>query len=102
VETDVELKPGQSFVIAGLLDDRATDNLSRIPGLANIPLFGELFRSRSRTKTKTELVVLVTPELRYPLDSSAQAPIPQMPESFLPPLPKSPEMNPERNKDKPK
>lgn len=102
VETDVELKPGQSFVIAGLLDDRATDNLSRIPGLANIPLFGELFRSRSRTKTKTELVVLVTPELRYPLDSSAQAPIPRMPESFLPPLPKSPEMDPAINKDKQK
>jgi pilus assembly protein CpaC len=88
VETDIELKPGQSFVIAGLLDDRVTDNLSRIPGLANIPLFGELFRSRSRTKTKTELVILVTPELRYPLDNGAQAPTPQMPESFLPPLPK--------------
>ena len=102
VETDVELKPGQSFVIAGLLDDRATDNLSRIPGLANIPLFGELFRSRSRTKTKTELVILVTPEVRYPLDSSAQAPIPQMPESFLPALPKSPEMKPDTNKDKQK
>jgi len=88
VETDIELKPGQSFVIAGLLDDRVTDNLSRIPGLANIPLFGELFRSRARTKTKTELVVLVTPELRYPIDGDAQAQTPQMPETFLPPLPR--------------
>jgi pilus assembly protein CpaC len=87
VETDIELKPGQTFVIAGLLDDRVTDNLSRIPGLANIPLLGELFRSRARTKSKTELVVLVTPELRYPLDNSELEPIPQMPETFLPPLP---------------
>lgn len=89
VETDIELKPGQSFVIAGLLDDRVTDNLSRIPGLANIPFFGDLFRSRARTKTKTELVVLVTPELRYPLDAAAEAQTPQMPETFLPPLPRS-------------
>lgn len=93
VETDIELKPGQSFVIAGLLDDRVTDNLSRIPGLANIPFFGDLFRSRARTKTRTELVVLVTPELRYPLDANAPAQTPQMPETFLPPLP------PSHNKD---
>lgn len=98
VETDIELKPGQSFVIAGLLDDRVTDNLSRVPGLASIPLFGELFRSRSRTKTRTELVVLVTPELRYPLDSSAKAPTPQMPESFLPPTPKKPTVSKDKQK----
>lgn len=84
METDIELNPGQSFVIAGLLDDRVTDNLSHIPGLASIPFFGELFRSRSRSKTKTELVVLVTPEFRYPLPEHAAPPIPRMPESFLP------------------
>ncbi len=87
VETDIEIRPGQSFVIAGLLDDRVTENLSRMPGLANIPLLGELFRSRDRTKTKTELVVVVTPELRYPLPENTAPPVPQMPEKFLPPVP---------------
>jgi pilus assembly protein CpaC len=86
VETDIEIRPGQSFVIAGLLDDRVTENLSRLPGLANIPLFGELFRSRDRNKTRTELVVVVTPELRYPLPDNTAPPLPEMPEKFLPPL----------------
>ncbi|MBI3667290.1 MAG: type II and III secretion system protein, partial [Acidobacteria bacterium] len=40
VETDIELQPGQSFVIAGLLDQRVTENFMKIPGLANIPLLG--------------------------------------------------------------
>jgi pilus assembly protein CpaC len=62
IETDIELAEGQSFVIAGLLDDRTTETLSRLPGLANLPVFGVLFRSRSKTKSKTELMVVVTPE----------------------------------------
>ncbi len=86
VETDIELLPGQSFVIAGLLDDRVTEDLSRIPGLASIPFFGELFRSHDRTKTKTELVIVVTPELRYPLPENTALPLPIMPQKFLPPL----------------
>jgi pilus assembly protein CpaC len=84
METDIELTPGQSFVIAGLLDDRVTQNLSRIPGLANIPLLGEIFKSHDRTKSRTELVVVVTPELRYPLPENSAPPLPHMPETFLP------------------
>jgi len=82
IETDVELAEGQSFVIAGLLDDRVIDNFSRLPGFARIPLFGALFRSRSRTKSKTELVVIVTPEAAAPV--SAPPAVPQMPIPFLP------------------
>jgi pilus assembly protein CpaC len=85
VETDIELKPGQSFLIAGLMDDRVTENLSHIPGLSNLPIFGELFRSHNNTKTKTELVVMVTPELRYPLPGNAPEPLPNMPKKFLAP-----------------
>ena len=89
IETDIELKPDQSFVIAGLLDDRVMQNLSKIPGLSSIPLLGQIFRSHDRTKTKTELVVIVTPEIRYPLEQNAPAPLPVMPEPFLPELPKT-------------
>jgi pilus assembly protein CpaC len=63
IETDIELAQGQSFVIAGLMDDRVIENLASLPGLARIPLLGALFRSRSVTKAKTELIVVVTPEL---------------------------------------
>jgi len=61
-ETDIELAEGQSFAIAGLLGDRTVESMSRVPGLANIPVLGVLFKSWSKTKSKTELVVVVTPE----------------------------------------
>jgi pilus assembly protein CpaC len=84
VETEVELSVGQSFVIAGLMDDRVTQNLSKIPGIGDIPILGALFRSRSRTRAKTELIVVVTPEIRMPLANGAPASLPEMPEPFLP------------------
>ena len=91
VETEVELSAGQSFVIAGLVDDRVTQNLSKIPGIGDIPVLGALFRSRSRTRSKTELIVVVTPEVRTPLTSGTPPPVPQMPEPFLPPINRSAE-----------
>ncbi|MEO7651967.1 MAG: pilus assembly protein N-terminal domain-containing protein [Bryobacteraceae bacterium] len=66
-ETNIELAEGQSFVIAGLLDDRVTETLFRIPGLSHIPILGALFKSKEVNKRKTELVVLVTPEVVNPL-----------------------------------
>lgn len=84
IETDVELGEGQSFVIAGLLDNRVTENLSKVPGLANIPILGALFKSRSENKSKSELVVMVTPESIYPLAPGDKKPIPVMPNPFLP------------------
>lgn len=63
VEADVELQPGQSFAIGGLLDQRVTDSLQKIPGLASIPLLGNLFRSRSTRRNNSELLVVVTPEI---------------------------------------
>jgi len=84
METDIELGEGQSFVIAGLLDDRVTENLSQIPGLAHLPILGALFKSRSITKSKTELVVVVTPESTYPLSPTDPKPLPNMPREFLP------------------
>jgi pilus assembly protein CpaC len=83
--TDIELAEGQSFIIAGLLDDRVTDNLNKIPGLANIPILGALFKSREEKKNKTELVVMVTPEIASPLNATDPKPTPVMPREFLPP-----------------
>ena len=84
METDLELGQGQSFVIGGLIDDRVIQNLSQVPGLAHIPILGELFKSRSISKTKTELVVVVTPEMAGPA-SGAVWDLP-MPIPFLPPV----------------
>jgi pilus assembly protein CpaC len=74
VETDVELKDGQSFAIAGLLDQRTTDSMSKIPGLAEIPLFGKLFTSRSTSKSNSELLVIVTLELVAPIPDAKSIP----------------------------
>jgi pilus assembly protein CpaC len=79
----VELKDGQSFAIAGLLDNRVLENLNKVPGLANIPLFGRLFQSRSQSRTKTELLVLVTPEIVRPIPEGQPLPNVVMPKEFM-------------------
>ena len=56
VESEMDLKDGQSFAIAGLLDNRVTEQLSKIPGIGDIPILGKLFQSRSITKSKNELI----------------------------------------------
>lgn len=83
-ETDVELAAGQSFVIGGLLDDRARNSLSRIPGLADIPVLGQLFKSHIKDRTKTELVVLVSPEIVNPLQAGDPKPGLGLPVSGIP------------------
>jgi pilus assembly protein CpaC len=74
VQTEIELEPGQSFAIAGLLDRRITESLSKIPGLGDIPLLGKLFQSRSLTKNNTELLVMVTPEVVRPMPAGQHRP----------------------------
>jgi pilus assembly protein CpaC len=59
-ETEFELQDGQSFVIAGLMDNRVTDIYNKIPGLGDIPILGNFFRSRSALKSHSELMVLCT------------------------------------------
>jgi len=66
-ETVVELKDGQSFGIAGLLDDRTIVQLSKVPGIGDIPILGQLFRSRHVSRTNSELVVLITPTIVDPV-----------------------------------
>ena len=58
-ETEFELQDGQSFVIAGLIDNRVTDLYNKIPGLGDIPILGNFFRSKSAQRTNSELMVSV-------------------------------------------
>ncbi|MGO9242198.1 MAG: type II and III secretion system protein family protein [Terriglobales bacterium] len=79
MSTEVELKDGQSFAIAGLLDNRVIETLDKIPGLGDIPFFGKLFQSRHREKEKTELLVIVTPEIVRPIPEGHPLPDLSMP-----------------------
>ena len=83
ISTEVELKDGQSFAIAGLLDNRVTENLSKIPGLSSIPLFGRLFQSKSLLRNKSELLVVVTPEIVRPIPQDQAQPDVAMPRKFM-------------------
>jgi hypothetical protein len=86
VETNIELTQGQSFVIGGLIDDRVTETMSRIPGLSSLPVLGALFKSKDSSRSKTELVVIVTPELAEPVPAGAPLPTPYFPREMMPSL----------------
>jgi len=89
-ETDVELRDGQSFAIAGLLNNMGQNDSANIPFLSKIPIIGYLFKSKAERKERTELVVIITPHLVQPLNAGAPPPLPVMPEPFLtPPAPGS-------------
>jgi pilus assembly protein CpaC len=99
-ETEVNLRDGESFAIAGLIDNRVTQILNKVPGLGDIPILGQLFRSRSTEKTSTELVVVVTPHFVKPLPASDK---PKMPDIVVPFLPSVEERKAAKdNKDKKK
>jgi pilus assembly protein CpaC len=85
VQTEVELESGQSFAIAGLLDNRVTEQWNKIPGLGDIPFFGKLFRSRNLQKNNSELLVIVTPELVRPIPAGKTVPDLNYPKAFMPP-----------------
>jgi pilus assembly protein CpaC len=82
VNTEVELAEGQSFAIGGLLDNRETKNLSKIPFIGDIPVLGKLFHSIDTTRTNTELIVIVTPEIVNPLPVGAPLPELKYPDPF--------------------
>jgi pilus assembly protein CpaC len=80
-ETEFELQDGQSFVIAGLMDNRVTDINNKIPGLGDIPVLGAFFRSKSAQKNHSELMVLCTVRRVSP-NAEPPAP-PQTPKPFM-------------------
>jgi len=73
-ETEVELRDGQYLAIAGLMDNETTRNLTKIPILGDIPILGELFRSRDIHDRRTELLVIVSPQLVQATDSAPRVP----------------------------
>ena len=77
-ETEIELKNGQSFGIAGLLDERTTVQLSKVPGIGDVPILGQLFRSRNINRTNSELIVLVTPTIVDPVSGALPTPQPSV------------------------
>ena len=80
-DTEFELQDGQSFVIAGLMDNRVTTLMNKIPGLGDIPVLGAFFRSKSAQRSNSELMVLCTARR---VSASAQPPPgPATPEPYL-------------------
>jgi pilus assembly protein CpaC len=73
-ETEIELRDGQSFGIAGLLDQTVQAQLSKIPGIGDVPILGQFFKSKSNQKTRTELIVLVTPRIMDPVGNGGRGP----------------------------
>ncbi len=80
-ETEFELQDGQSFVIAGLMDNRVTDIANKIPGLGDIPILGNFFRSKSVQKNNSELMVLCTVHRVSPTTQPPK--LPAIPEPYL-------------------
>jgi pilus assembly protein CpaC len=73
-ETTVELGSGQSFMIAGLLRNGSTNDITKAPFLGDIPILGTLFRSTKFRRQETELVIIVTPYLVKPVSTQVALP----------------------------
>ena len=67
-KTGVELRDGQSFALAGLLDNSETQSLSKVPGLGDIPILGNLFKSKQFQKNESELMFIVTAQMVKPVN----------------------------------
>jgi len=80
-DTEFEIQDGQSFVIAGLMDNRVSSIMNKMPGLGDIPILGNLFRSKNLSKSNTELMVMVTARKVSP--SPQEPPTPKYPKPFL-------------------
>ena len=80
-DTTVELASGQSFSLAGLIQNNDTQNVSKIPWLGDVPILGQLFRSEQFQHNETELVMIVTPYLVSPTATALSSPT----DGFKPP-----------------
>jgi len=85
-ETEIELRDGQTFAIAGLMNNQVQSTLQKVPFLGDIPILGHLFKSRAAQKNQTELVVMITPEILSPDSPGVTTELPRLPEPFLEPL----------------
>jgi pilus assembly protein CpaC len=83
VESEMDLADGQSFAIAGLIDNRVTEQLEKIPWIGDVPVLGKLFQSKSFQRSKDELLVVVTPTIVKPLNPGLVPHGPVFPIPFL-------------------
>lgn len=95
VNTQVDLKNGQSFVIGGLLNNRETKTFEKIPFIGDVPILGKFFQSVDTKKQNTELVVIVTPEIVKPIQPGHVVPAIKYSDKFMPPTSNTPMRNPE-------
>jgi pilus assembly protein CpaC len=84
--TELELRNGQTFAIAGLLNNSMTSTMNKIPGIGDIPILGYLFRSKAAQKNRTELVVMITPQLLQEGSAGVTRDLPRLREPYLPAL----------------
>src|ERR1035441_8776486 len=70
-DTEVEIRDGQSFAVSGLLDHRTTEIMSKVPGIGDVPILCQLFRSKNFNHSVVELVIIVTASVVDPLNSNA-------------------------------
>ena len=86
-ETEVDLLDGQTFAIAGLINNSMNNTMQKIPGIGDIPILGMLFKSKAANKEQTELVVMITPQILARTSSGVTPNLPSTPEPFLAPIP---------------
>lgn len=86
VESEMDLRDGQSFAIAGLLDNRVIKQFEKIPGIGDIPILGKLFQSQTLNKSDNELLIVVTPHIVHPLSQAELPQGPSFPVPFLRPV----------------
>ena len=86
-ETELELIDGQTFAIAGLLNNTMNSTMQKIPGIGDIPILGHLFRSKAAQKNQTELVVMITPQILRSGSPGVTSELPRIVEPYMPALP---------------
>ena len=94
VQTEIELESGQSFAIAGLLNNNFNETLDKIPGIGSIPVLGKLFQSKVLSRSNSELLIMVTPEVVRPIPAGQARPEVPMIKPFLKDTPKESPRNP--------
>ena len=88
-ETEVELQDGQTFAIAGLMNNTLTSQMQKIPGIGDIPILGLLFKSKAAQKNQTELVVMITPQILRRGSTGVSPKLPDLVEPYMPPSSKT-------------
>ncbi|HEX7136325.1 MAG TPA: pilus assembly protein N-terminal domain-containing protein [Vicinamibacterales bacterium] len=85
-ESELELQNGQTFAVAGLLNNTMSKTLQKIPGIGDIPILGYLFKSQAAQKDRTELVVMITPEILPNNSPGVTNQLPRTSDKYLEPL----------------